>query len=344
MKIVYEMDDSIVIPEDINSINTYDEIINNSDENLNLKYCNSIREWTEKEINKILIANEISIKYDFSNIIFVFFRGNILFLPEAFYMEEKKLIAIRYDCEYKGSEGNLQVSVLHEAIHSGASDFTIVGLAIAEGIAVYFEKLFCNFYEIQFNINNDKDEGYIFSLRLVESIIKNIYRNNLDEFFTKTKRGNEKYFILDIENYLKNNNIGYDLKYLFRLSSILFYAKELPKNPFEKYQVSKKMEKIRSEILKSFSKMNNLNSLSISNDDIKYIEQIYESFFHKMTKEQYMIFSNHFDKELANLLLFDDSLFKNKDKIKNCLVKCLNGMDYYSKENKEIEKKKIIKM
>ena len=53
MKIVYEMDDSIVIPEDINSINTYDGIINNSDENLNLKYCNSIREWTEKEINKI---------------------------------------------------------------------------------------------------------------------------------------------------------------------------------------------------------------------------------------------------------------------------------------------------
>ena len=87
MKIVYEMDDSIVIPEDINSINTYDEIINNSDENLNLKYCNSIREWTEKEINKILIANEISIKYDFSNIIFVKFRGNIILFTESFYME-----------------------------------------------------------------------------------------------------------------------------------------------------------------------------------------------------------------------------------------------------------------
>ncbi len=65
------------------------------------------------------------------------------------------------------------------------------------------EELYCMANDIPLEDGTAKDEGYIFGKRLVNLILRNIYDNNLDLFFSRVKRGNEESFINDIDRYLK---------------------------------------------------------------------------------------------------------------------------------------------
>lgn len=170
------------------------------------------------------------------------------------------------------------------------------------------------------------DEGYIFSENLINSIILNVYNSNLDTFFERIKKGNEKEFINDINTYLKSQNIGYSANELLRLSSILFYAKRFPSSPFEEYHKNSEMEQLRKDILQCFSgrKTIELNKkLNEYSNVVRYIVNLYDKVYSKYPGDL-NTFSNTFDKELGLAIVNDNKFPLQTEMVKNVYKKTAN--------------------
>lgn len=207
-------------------------------------------------------------------------------------------------------------------------------MAIAEGLALYIEELYCIANDIPLEDGTDKDEGYIFGRRLVNLILRNIYDNNLDLFFSRVKRGNEESFINDIDRYLKNKNIPYNASELLRISSILFYAKNVPKLPLEEYMKNDEMEILRNEILGIINNENIADNLIIYKylSSIKYITYLCSIL--RANLSNYETVSTTLDRELGlameqngNSMLLDNRMMIKI--IKNVFqITEINGLDF----------------
>lgn len=206
-------------------------------------------------------------------------------------------------------------------MHAVTVSSHLVGIAVAEGISQYFEKLYCKFYDIPYD-DTKRDEGYLFSENLLNVIISSVYNRNLNTFFERIKKGNEKEFINDIDTYLKSQNIGYSANELLRMSSILFYAKRLPNSPFEKYHKNDEMEQLRKEVLQCFKGKETIE-LSDYSTAIKYIVNIYDKIHSKYTGDL-NTFSNTFDRELGLAMVNDNNLPLQIETVKTSYNKTAN--------------------
>lgn len=333
MRTIYFLDNKMPFPKDLSTVNTYQNVVNKPLECLDFSYTDSIQKWVSNEFNKIVQLLDVSVKFDFSNIFFLIFKDDDFRMPEAFFKSENNLVAIKSEPYYTGQESSVQQSVIHESTHAATADHSLVGLAISEGIAIYMEKLFCNFYNIPFN-EAERDEGYLFALRFVEKIISNVYNNDYNAFFEKIKRHNEKKLIDDIDLYLTNKNVIFKANELLRFSSILFYAKKIPNNPFDPYQKCQESEFIRDEIIHLFeSETPNNNPITGEYlNIIRFIEKLRFLSTQKIDLTQFATFSTTFDRELGILLATDSKSFFDEEIIKNVLKRTLDIVENNEKE------------
>lgn len=196
-------------------------------------------------------------------------------------------------------ESNIQRATIHELIHVATSSHSLVGVAIAEGIAIFVEDLWCKLNGLPFESEGEIDEGYIFSKNLINSILLQVYNNDLNLFFDRIKKGNEEVFLNDIDTYLKSKNILYNARELSKISSILFYAKKIPKSPFETYTKNNEMEMLRREILGCFNNENTNANLVIYDylNLIKYVCSLNEAL--KNNLSNFETISTTLDRELG---------------------------------------------
>lgn len=278
MRTIYIMDNEMPIPKNNSSINTFEEVNEKDISELNTSYTFSVLDWAGKEFQKMFKMINVQNKFDFDGILITFFQSDYFNTPEAFFNSEKNLIAVKIAPYNTGAESDIQKSTIHELTHASTSAHSLVGVAIAEGIAIYVEDLYCKINDIPFNDGTERDEGYIFGKNLIDSIILNVYNNDLNLFFARIKKGNEEVFIKDVDNYLKSKNILYNARELLRMSSILFYAKKVPNSPFEDYTENTEIEMLRNEILGCFNNKNKDANLIIYEylNSIKYVSALGE--------------------------------------------------------------------
>lgn len=278
MRIIYIMDNELPIPKDFSCINTFDEIIEKDISQLDTTYTRPVLYWAKNEFEKIFKFLNINNKFNLNNIYVTFFKSDYFGTPLGFFNPEKNLISIELRQHNTGKDSSIQIACIHELTHSTTSDYSLVGLAITEGIAIYMEELYCKVNNIPFNEILMMDERYVFSKNLVTSILKNVYQNNLELFFYKIQKGNEELLIKDINDYLKEKNIKYSATELLRLSSILFYAKQKPNSPLQEYKINQEMEIIRKEVLNCFNSKNKDDNFIIYEylNTIKYICSSYQ--------------------------------------------------------------------
>lgn len=331
MRTIYFLDTAIPIPNKDSVIHSYKDVISKPVEDLNISYTVPVLTWVGEEFDKILKNIGISTKFDFSNIAVTFFISQYFNTPEACFSAKEGLISIKLDSDFcTGRESNIQQSTIHEFVHAVTASTHLVGTTVAEGIALYFEKLYCQFYGI--TDDTKRDEGYVFSENLINSIILNVYNSNLDTFFERIKKGNEREFINDIDIYLKSQNIGYSANELLRLSSILFYAKKLPRNPFEEYHKNSEMEQLRKDILQCFSGRETIDLNRKINDystAIRYIVNLYDKVYSKYTGDL-NTFSNTFDRELGLAMVNDNNFPLQLEIVKNVYKKTANIINTHS--------------
>lgn len=276
MRTIYIMDNEMPIPKNNSSINTFEEVNEKDISELNTSYTSSVLDWAEKEFQKMFKMINVQNKFDFDGILIAFFQSYYFNTPEAFFNSEKNLLAVKIAPYNTGAESNIQKSAIHELIHASTSAHSLVGVAIAEGIAIYIEDLYCKTNDIPFDDGAERDEGYIFGKNLIDSILLNVYNNDLNLFFDRIKKGNEEMFIKDVDNYLKSKTILYNARELLRISSILFYAKKIPNSLFEDYTKNTEMEMLRNEILGCFNNKNKDANLIIYKylNSIKYVSTL----------------------------------------------------------------------
>lgn len=324
MNTIYILDTKMPIPNKEDNIDIFSDITDKPVEELNLSYSKCLFNWSSNEFNKILSSIGVTNKYIMPSTYFVFYKDDSIMLPEGFFLNEKQLVGIKYNDRYTGQESAIQQNAIHEITHVSTANHAIVGLAIAEGMAIYMVKKHCKLYGIPFD-SDTRDEGYRFSLKLLEKIISSVYHNNLDVFFEQIKRNSEYNFINYINNYLKEKGYTYNASELLRLSSILFYAKKAPKSMLEEYIVSPEMEHLRDMLLKIIDS-------SISEEDanvdkyiasIKIIEKLREEFFMTMDLNTFTDLSTTFDRELGHILVNDKNDFFDKAIIEEALQKSI---------------------
>lgn len=316
MTTIYIMDTTVPIPENIT--HTFEDVLEKDVSELNISYTLPVLDWVQNEFKKIFAMVKVQNKFEFQNFFITFFESILWGTPEAFFNSDKKLLAINVRT-YTGSESNFQRYIIHEVTHAITSAHSLVGVALAEGIANYMEGLFCKANDIP-DSGEEQDEGYIFGQRLLKTILQNIYNNDLEMFFSKIKRGNEQSFINDINEYLKSKNIPYNASELLRLTSILFYAKNLPNSPFEEYIKNDEMEMLHNEILGIISNENNSDNLIIYNylSAIKYITDLCNVLKDKLSN--YETFSTTLDRELGLAIKQNgSSLLLDKQKVVNII-------------------------
>lgn len=299
MQTIYFMDTKMPIPKNNSSIYTFGEINEKDISELNTSYTSSVLDWAEKEFQKIFKMLNVQSKFDFGGVSIAFFQSDYFNIPEAFFNSEKNLLAVKIEPYHTGTESDIQKSAIHELTHASTSKHSLVGVAITEGIAIYVEDLYCKVNDIPFDDGVERDEGYIFGKNLINSILLNVYNNDLNLFFNRIKKGNEEMFIKDIDSYLKSKTILYDARELLKMSSILFYAKKIPNSPFEDYTKSAEMEMLRNEILGCFNNKNKNDNLIIYEylNSIKYVITLGEVLRSKLNN--FETFYTTLDRELG---------------------------------------------
>lgn len=307
MQTIYFMDTVMPIPSDISTLKNLKEIKELDVSQLDTSYTEAVLNWANSEFKKIFRAKKVQTEFDFSNIAISFFQSNHYNTPEAFFHSQKGLVAIKLASYNNGSESNIQMSTLHELTHVGTGSHSLVGLALAEGVAIYLEKLYCEVNEIPDDNEDKRDEGYKFSTYLTKAILMQVYDNDLNMFLERIKRGNENQFIEDVNNYLKSKNILYSANELLRLSSILFYAKNMPSSPLAPYKKNPEMEMLRGEVLDYFYPRVKQTDIIIDeyHDTIKYITSLCSNLKNKIS--DFEVFSTTLDRELGLALAKDGS-------------------------------------
>lgn len=280
MRTIYIMDNKMPIPKSYSDINTFEDIKEMNVLKLNTSYTSTILNWAENEFQKIFKRVNVQNKFDFDGVLIAFFQSYYFNTPEAFFDSEKNLLALKIESYNTGAESNIQKSAIHELTHASTSAHSLVGVAIAEGIAIYIEDLYCETNNIPLDDGTERDEGYVFGKNLIDSILLNVYNNDLNLFFDRIKKGNEEIFINDIDSYLKSKAVLYNAKELLRMSSILFYAKKIPNSPFQTYTKNTEMEILRNEVLNCLNNKNDDANLAIYEylNLIRYINYLDELF------------------------------------------------------------------
>lgn len=348
MQTIYILDSKMPIPTEKSQINTLEQILEGNIENINTSCTVSILSWANNEFEKLFKTINIKNKFSFDNILVAFFQSDLFGCPEGNFNFQKNLVSIKLRDYNTGKESNIQQVTVHELTHAATPPLSIVGLAITEGIACYMEVLYYKANSIPSKDNQKKDEGYTFAKNLIDSIILNIYDKNLDLFFEKIKKGNEEEFIKDIDKYLKSKNIPYNANELLKLSSILYYAKKLPKSPFEEYKANQEMEFLRNEILDCLDKNKTNDNLVIYEycNTIKYICSLCNILRNNLNNNE--TFNATLDREIGTLIIQKGSvaLLDNKEitnTIKNVFNitktnitefdKCIEKITFSSKNN-----------
>lgn len=338
MRNVYIMDKPMPVPNRREKLPTYLDLRQFPEKYFNEELSNAFRKWVKEEFNKIIGAKGVTISYDFSEFIFEFFDPSEWGTPPASFFLDKGIVAIgQKSNNFEGTIADSQSSALHEAAHASTARVYKVGVSISEGIAVFLEKLFAEFYEIQIYTLDHINRVYKFSLNMIENVIKNVYHDNLDLFFQRVLKGNEESFINDIDNYLTNNNSKYSAKELLRLTSILFYAireKNSPSEKLEYNEIDHKAQRYRDEILMCFSNQVIDEGLEINNllESIKRIEMVLDLFLTRI--EEKSTFTATLDREMAKLLLTDLQAFSDINNRPDVLLQILKSIvDIYNQSN-----------
>lgn len=333
MRTIYIMDNEMPIPKNYSSINTFEDVKEKDILELNTSYTSSVLDWAKNEFQKMFKRINVQSKFYFDDVLIAFFQSYFN-TPEAFFYSEKNLLAVKIESYNTGAESNIQKSTIHELTHAATSVHSLVGVAVAEGIAIYVEDLYCKTNDIPFDDEFERDEGYIFGKNLIDSILLNVYNNDLNLFFDRIKRGNEEKFLNDIDGYLKSKNILYNARELLRLSSILFYAKKIPNSPFEDYKKSSEMEILRNEILDCFNNENKDTNLVIYEylNSIKYVSALNDIL--KNCLSNFETISTTLDRELGFAIVQNGgSILLDNQAVINIIKKTfdivsINGFDY----------------
>lgn len=303
MRTIYLMDTTLP-PCDYDKLPTFSDIIENKDIPIDTSYTYDFQYWIKNEFQKICESKNANCDFDFSDILFTYYKETSLNLREGFFDSIRNLLAVKAYNYTTGRESSLQKVAIHESTHAVTSQFSIVGLAIAEGIACYMEELYCEVNNIPVEDGSKQDEGYIFSKLLVKNIISNVYDNDFAEFLRKIKKGNESEFLSDLDIFLNNKNLLYNSKELLKLSSFLFYAKDVPVTPFREYSINEEMEYLRNEVLKCFSKDNKLNESSIIYDyydSISKVTKLFNSL--KLGVDDPNSFTTYVDQKIGSIMV-----------------------------------------
>lgn len=334
MQTIYFMDTKMPIPENNSSIYTFGEINEKDISELNTSYTSSVLDWAEKEFQKIFKMLNVQNKFDFDGVLIAFFQSNYSNIPKAFFNSKKNLLAVKIESYHTGVESDVQKSAIHELTHASTSKYSLVGVAIAEGIATYVEDLYCKANDIPFDDGIIRDEGYIFGKNLINSILLNVYNNDLNLFFDRIKKGNEEMFIKDIDSYLKSKTILYDARELLKMSSILFYAKEIPNSPFKDYKKNAEMEMLRNEVLGCFNDKNKNDNLIIYEylNSIKYVITLGEVLRSKLNN--FETFYTTLDRELGLVIAQNGSSILLDNQI---VIDTINKVFKICKYDKHVE-------
>ena len=323
MRYIYIMDSEMPTPENREDINTWEEVNTKYASNLQTTYTQAVLNWAKEEFDKMFSKINCHPEFNLNDIFIAFFSSDYFGVPEGFFRSKDNLVAIKLNKNDTGKSADIQKFTIHELTHASTGAHSLVGLSITEGLAVLAERLYDNANGIPHQDEEEKDEGYIFGKNLVNSIIFNVYDNNLDDFFKKVKRGQEVNFLNDIDVYLKSKNILYSARDLLKLCSILFYAKKLPKNPFQEYLRSEDMEFLRQEILHCLDKTNTNDNPSFYRyiNSIKRINIFCDSLSSFL--DDYETFSATLDRELGKLLVLDKNSLLNNRIITNAIKQTL---------------------
>ena len=185
MQKFYMMDTKMPIPQNESMINTLEDIREKNVQDIDTSYTSLVLDWADNEFQKIFKKINVKNKFDFNNVSVAFFQNNYFNVPEGFFDYKKNLLAIKLDSFNTGAESYIQQAAIHELTHSATSSHCLVGVAVTEGIALYMEKLYYKSNDITFENEDSYDEGYIFSDKLINSIILNVYNNDLSLFFDR---------------------------------------------------------------------------------------------------------------------------------------------------------------
>lgn len=323
MREIFIMDNEMPTPKNTEGINTWEEVYTKHASELETTYTKDVLNWAKEEFDKMFSKINCQPEFNLKDTFITFFSSNYFGVPEAFFRPKDNLVAIKLNKQYMGKSSDIQKSTIHELTHANTGAYSLVGVAVAEGLAVYAERLYDIVNGIPHQDDKEKDEGYIFGKNLVNSIILNIYDNNLDNFLQKVKRGQEDNFLNDIDVYLKSKNILYSARDILRLCSILFYAKNIPENPFQEYLKSEDMEFLRQEILHCLDKTNTNDNPSFYRyiNSIKRINIFCDSLSSFI--DDYETFSATLDRELGKLLVLDKNSLLNNRIITNAIKQTL---------------------
>ena len=274
MSVFYVMDTEIPIPK-YSSLCFYDEIKEKSVSELDTSYTKSVLDWSLGEFGKIFRYMDLDFEINYDNLLISFYKSYYISDPIGFYNLQENLAAISLGSHTKGSYSNLQRCVIHELTHAITSSYSIVGVSLAEGIALYMEYLYCRANYIDDEVK--KSNGYDFGVELFHYIKKYVYNDDLNSFFKALKRGNEELLINDINNFLKKVNIKFGAEEFLRFSSFIFYTRDVYASQLDENRKSKEAGLLTVDLLTMFySKSASKFKINEYADSMKYICSLYK--------------------------------------------------------------------
>ncbi len=310
MGYIYLMDTKIPVPEDYDSLPLFREICENSVVHFDQSYTDGVLAWLQEEMRKTLKRRGVFFTPIFSNLSVTFFKGIYINEPEQSFFPERNMIAIGISRGANGNESDLQRTLLHEGTHACMADPRKVGMAISEGLALLMEEWWCKSYGIRVQ-RSWYPPHYQFSKKLILSILANVYEGDEERLVMSLQKGKEDIFLQDMDHYSKSHHLFWNSEFFTVFSSILFWAKQDPKNLFDTYHVSASVKRLQKEMIHSFHRPSRvlLNYQGICEE----ISQI----LYEMQEQEcpFAIFRATFEKELGELCQEDSQKFQSMEEI-----------------------------
>lgn len=347
MKTIYMIDPFLETPSLEKCKQCYNDVVNKELTQLDTSYTNSTRNWIKGQFHTMIPECE-TLGYDIliDNIYVTFFEDARYNVPEGFTKLSENLVALKIYMKDEGKYSHIQSTTIHEFTHATTLDYCIVGVAITEGLALFFQKMYWKNNDLPIGDFSDHDYGYRFSSTFVDTIFNTIYNGNLKEFLRTVKKGNENKFIEDIDLFLEQNKCVLNIKEILKLSSILFYAKMRPL-PFLEEVEPKVIGLLRREVIDCFSKDDNKKDLYINEykDSLDFILINQERITKDMDEDKKRTFLITLDREIgrsmfnvgADFLLDRANIISSFEKTAH-----INGITLKEKELFEADQEKQV--
>ena len=301
MQTIYEIKPPLKTPSLKACKQCYNDVVSKELAQLDTSYTNSTRSWIKEHFH-MMIPDYEALGYDtlIDDVYVTFFEDARYNVPEGFIKFEKNLVALKTYMNDDGKYSPIQITAIHEFAHATTLNFNSVGIAVLEGLAVFFQKMYWNYHDLPMDDFPNHDSGYQFSSTFVNTIFNTVYGLNVKDFLYAVRKGKENKFIENMDCFLEQNNCILNASEILKLSSILFNAK-MPPSILGEEKKSKVIELIQEEVCDCFSKDDNKKDLYINEykDSLDFILLTQEKITKDMDENKKRTFLLTLDRELG---------------------------------------------